>query len=106
MKLIRVSALLFAVSMWFGAAWAASPKLASLTCAQATVPSGGTLTCTGTLTAAATGKTWVDLQFSDSALNGPDDLILNAGQVSGQFTAIAGTVKSNRSVKVTAILGT
>jgi uncharacterized protein (TIGR03437 family) len=77
----------------------------ALQCAPATVASGGTSTCTVTLSQAApTGGTAVTVSDSSTALTAPASVTVAAGAATANFTATAGTVTANQAVTVTATL--
>src|ERR1039458_4772512 len=78
----------------------ALPTLAGLSCAPATLSSGGTSTCTVTLT--KTGGGTVSLSSNTAALTGPGSVTVAAGSISATFTATAGTIASDQTATLTA----
>jgi Concanavalin A-like lectin/glucanases superfamily/Putative Ig domain len=76
-----------------------------LTCMPTSVASGGSSTCTVTISQAApTGGTAVAVSDNSTALTTPTSVTVTAGAIGGSFTAIAGTVTANQSAVITASL--
>ena len=80
------------------------PTLTSLTCAAPSVVSGGSVSCTATLSAAASAATAVTLSSSAAALSVPATASVAAGATSAAFTATAGTVSAAQTITLTATL--
>jgi uncharacterized protein (TIGR03437 family) len=77
----------------------------TLTCSPASLNSGGTSTCTVTLSVAApTGGVTVNLSSSNSLLTVPATVSVGAAATTATFTATAGTITSSQTATVTASL--
>jgi uncharacterized protein (TIGR03437 family) len=83
----------------------AAGTISALQCAPTTVVSGGTSTCTVTLSKAATSSTAVGLSDNSGALTVPASVTVAANATTANFTATAGTVTANQTATVTASLG-
>jgi len=78
-------------------------ELSQLTCTPTILNSGGTASCTVTLSSAApAGGATVLLSSSAAVLTVPDSAAVAAGAISASFTATAGSVTGSQSVTVTA----
>ena len=83
---------------------AAVPTVTGLSCG-ATVVSGGSASCTVTVSKAApSGGTAVTITDNSTALTTPASVTVASGATSATFTATAGTVTANQAVTVTASL--
>ena len=90
---------------WQTAAIALSPlvSLSSLACTPAVLSTGGTSTCTVTLSSpAGSGGLTVTLSSNAAALTVPASVTFGAGSISASFTASAGPVASAQTAVVTA----
>ena len=85
---------------------ASLPELVSMTCAPASIASGGTATCTVNLTTAPTTSTAVSLSSNNAILSVPASVNVPANAKSASFTATAGSVTSSQSAVLTASLNT
>ncbi|HTQ56447.1 MAG TPA: hypothetical protein VMI94_18385 [Bryobacteraceae bacterium] len=84
----------------------ATPQLSIISCSPTTLNSGGTTTCTVTLSVAVpSGSTTVTLTSSDPTnLPVPSSITIAASTTSNTFTATAGTVGASETVTITAAL--
>jgi uncharacterized protein (TIGR03437 family) len=81
------------------------PTVTGLACAPASVVSGGTSSCTVTLSKAApTGGSPVALSSNNAAVKVPASVTVAAGATTASFTPTAGTVTTNQTATVTASL--
>ena len=79
------------------------PTVSALSCNPTTLFSGGTSTCTVTLSgAAASGGTSVSLSDNSPVLTVPGSVTVSSGNTSATFSATAGTVASNQTAVITA----
>jgi uncharacterized protein (TIGR03437 family) len=79
--------------------------LTSLQCTPTTIRSGGSSTCTVTLSQAApAGGSAITLSDNSSYLAEPGSVTAAAGASTGSFTATASTVRSTQTVTITALL--
>lgn len=77
--------------------------LSGVTCSPGSVVSAGTMTCTVTLSqAATTGGSSVGLTSTLASLGVPSAVVVAAGSATAQFTATAGTVSTVQSGTITA----
>jgi len=82
-----------------------SPALSALSCSPTSFISGGTSTCTVTLSqVAGSGGVAVTLSSNATALTVPASVNVASGASSVSFTATAGTVSANQAAVVTASL--
>jgi uncharacterized protein (TIGR03437 family) len=80
----------------------ALPTLAGLSCTPATLGSGGTSTCTVTLT--KTGGGTVTLSSNTTALPVQGSVAVAAGSTTATFTATAGSIATDQTATLTATL--
>ena len=81
-------------------------QVASVSCAPASLSSGGTANCTVTLTRVATTGTVLALSSNNGAVSVPANVTVASGSLSAAFVATAGTVTSNQTAAVTATYNT
>ena len=82
------------------------PAVSSLVCEPTSVTSGGSSTCTVTLSSQAVASQTVQLTANSSVLTLPASVPVPAGATSGVFTATAGIVTTSQSVIIAASLNT
>jgi len=80
-------------------------QVGSLTFPSSTIPSGGTLQGTVTLTAAAPGGITVLLSSNSTSISVPPSVFVPAGSATATFTVTAATVTSNLSGTISAQYG-
>ncbi|HUA62121.1 MAG TPA: Ig-like domain-containing protein [Verrucomicrobiae bacterium] len=79
------------------------PTVSSLQCNPSTIASGGSTTCTVTLSLPApSGGTVVSLADNNSALTVPGSVTVGAGGTTATFQATAGTISSSQTATITA----
>lgn len=85
----------------------ATAQLSSVTCTPTSLNTGGTSTCTVTLTVAVPNlSTTITLASNNTGLSVPASVIIPAGSVSVSFAATEVTVSSQQTATLTATLGT
>lgn len=81
----------------------APTQVSNLACVPASVPAGGTASCTVTLSKAApAGGAIISLSSSHSLLTVPASMAVAAGSLSGTFTATAGAATTTQTAVITA----
>jgi uncharacterized protein (TIGR03437 family) len=76
--------------------------LSGVKCSPASLGSGGSATCTATVT--QTGGATVTLSSNVAALTVPASVVVGSGSTSATFTAAAGTITGNQTATITATL--
>jgi hypothetical protein len=84
---------------------AGNPVVSSLQCVPASLNSGGSSSCTVSLSQSAASATTVSLASNNAVLSTPASVSVPAGSAKASFTATAGSFTTSQQAVVTATLG-